>query len=106
MDLIQNIKFVKLYEIYANTLTDKQRQVFELSVLSDLSLGEVSNLLNITRQAVKYTLDNTINAMLKLESELKILTKFDKLKTQLSNIKNITNDDSIKIKIDDILEGI
>ena len=95
-----------LYDFYGELLTEKQRQVFELSVLSDLSLGEVSSLLNITRQAVKYTLDNTINAMLKLESELKILTKFDKLKAELSSIKNITNDDSIKIKIDDILEGI
>ena len=86
-------------------LTKKQQQVFDLSVLQDLSLKEVSDLLNITRQAVKFSLDNTIVLLERLESQLQILKKFDKIKEKLNSLKD-TVDETCKEKIDKILEEL
>lgn len=105
MELNKNVKLIALYDVYGKSLTEKQQQVFDLCVLQDLSLAEVSDLLNITRQAVKFSLDNTIVLLERLESQLQILKKFDTIKVKLNSLKNIV-DESLKFKIDEILEEL
>lgn len=105
MELNKNVRLIALYDIYGNCLTEKQQQVFDLSVLQDLSLKEVSDLLKITRQAVKFSLDNTIVLLERLESQLQILKKFDKIKEKLNSLKD-TVDESVKKEIDEILEEL
>ena len=104
MDIATKVKLSTLYEVYGNSLTEKQKQIIDFRVLQDLSLGEVSDLLNISRQAVKYTLDNAVASMLKLEQELKILNKFQSLKQKLINLLKSTKDDNLKQEINKILE--
>ena len=105
MELNKNVRLIALYDVYGNCLTEKQQQVFDLCVYQDLSLKEVSDLLNITRQAVKFSLDNTIVMLERLESQLQILKKFDKIKEKLNSLKD-TVDESCKEKIDKILEEL
>ena len=106
MDIAKKVEISKIYEMYGNSLTNNQQQVIDLCVLQDLSFGEVSDLLNISRQAVKYTLDNAITSMLKLEDKLKILAKFQNLKLKLMNLLESTKDSDIKQKISNILEEL
>lgn len=106
MDIATKVEISALYEVYGNSLTDKQRQVVDFCVLQDLSLGEVSDLLNISRQAVKYTLDNAVLSMLKLEHKLKILNKFQNIKQKLTNLLTNTDDDKLKQEINKILEEL
>ena len=106
MDIATKVELSSLYEIYGNSLTTKQQQIINFCVLQDLSLGEVSDLLNISRQAVKYTLDNATESMLKLENKLKILSKFQNLKQKLTNLYNLTKDSEIKQQISKILEEL
>jgi len=105
MELNKNVRLIALYDVYGNCLTEKQQQVFDLCVYQDLSLKEVSDLLNITRQAVKFSLDNTIVLLERLESQLQILKKFDKIKEKLNSLKD-TVDETCKEKIDKILEEL
>ena len=106
MDIAKKVELSKLFEIYGNTLTLNQQQVIDFCVLQDLSLGEVSDLLNISRQAVKYTLDNATASMLKLEQELNVLDKFQNLKLKLTNLLESTDDSKIRQQIKDILEEL
>lgn len=106
MDIATKVEISALFEIYGNSLTDKQKQIIEFCVLQDLSLGEVSDLLNISRQAVKYTLDNATESMLKLERELKILNKFQNIKQKLTNLLENTQDSKLKQEINKILEEL
>ena len=106
MDIATKVETSALYEIYGNSLTDKQKQIIDFCVLQDLSLGEVSDLLNISRQAVKYTLDNAITSMLKLEGKLNIFAKLQNLKFKLSNLIENTNDNNLKQQINNILEEL
>ena len=106
MDITTKVELSALFEIYGNSLTDKQQQIIDFCVLQDLSLGEVSDLLNISRQAVKYTLDNAIESMLKWEHKLKILDKFQNLKQKLTYLLNCTKDSKLKQEISNILEDL
>ena len=106
MDIVKKVEISALYEVYGNSLTTNQQQVIDFCILQDLSLGEVSDLLNISRQAVKYTLDNATTSMIKLEQKLKILNKFTTIKQKLTNVLNNTKDDIIRQQISDILEEL
>ena len=106
MDIEAKLGISALFEIYGNGLTEKQKQVIDFCVLQDLSFGEVSDLLNISRQAVKYTLDNAIQSMLKLEHKLNILNKFQSIKHRLTELLICTNDIKLKQQINDILEEL
>ena len=106
MDIATKVEMSALFDVYGNSLTDKQKQVVDFCVLQDLSLGEVSDLLNISRQAVKYTLDNAILSMLKLEHKLNILARFQNIKVKLTTLLKGTNDSNIKQQINKILEEL
>ena len=106
MDIAKKVEISALYEIYGNSLTQNQQQIIDFCILQDLSLGEVSDLLNISRQAVKYTLDNATASMLKLEDKLKILDKFQNLKHKLTNLLKVTKDINTKHEISKILEEL
>jgi len=106
MDIESKLETSALFEVYGNGLTDKQKQIIDFCVLQDLSFGEVSDLLNISRQAVKYTLDNAIQSMLKLEDKLKILDKFQNIKRKLTELLKITEDNKLKQQINNILEEL
>ena len=105
MDIAKKVELIALYEVYGKSLTDNQQQVIDMCVLQDLSLGEVSDLLNISRQAVKYTLDNAVQSMLKLEERLHILCKLQDIKQKLTNLLDNT-DDNIRQQISKILEEL
>ena len=106
MDIATKVELSALFEIYGNSLTEKQQQTINFCVLQDLSLGEVSDLLNISRQAVKYTLDNAIQSMLNLEHKLKILDRFQNLKQKLTDLLECTKDSKLKQGINKILEEL
>lgn len=106
MDIATKIKLSSLYEVYGNSLTQNQRQIVDFCIMQDLSLGEVSDLLNISRQAVKYTLDNATNSMLKLDKQLNIVSKLQDLKQKLTNLLDCTEDNNIKQQINNILEDL
>ena len=106
MDIATKIKLSSLYEVYGNSLTQNQRQIVDFCIMQDLSLGEVSDLLNISRQAVKYTLDNATNSMLKLDKQLNIVSKLQDLKQKLTILLECTKDDNIKQQINNILEDL
>ena len=106
MDIAKKIELSTLYEIYGNSLTQNQRQIVDFCIMQDLSLGEVSDLLNISRQSVKYTLDNATNSMLKLDKQLNIVNKLQDLKQKLTNLLEYTKDSNIKQQINDILEDL
>lgn len=106
MDIAKKVELSALYELYGSSLTKNQQQIIDFCILQDLSLGEVSDLLNISRQAVKYTLDNAISSMLKLEDKLRILAKLQNLKHNLNDLLKSTNDNTTKQQISKILEEL
>ena len=106
MNLEKNVELVELFDCYKNMLTEKQQQVFNLYVLNDLSLQEVSELLNISRQAIKYTLDATSKTLNNLEQKLSVKKNSRKIKLELTNITNEIKDKNINKKIKKIIDKL
>ena len=86
----KNIKISILCQIYGKLLTEKQYQVLDDYYNNDLSLSEIAENLNITRQAVRDNIKKGENKLFEYEEKLQIM------KATLKNEK----------KIEDILEQI
>lgn len=64
-----------LYDFYGPLLTDKQRAMLELYYHEDWSLGEIAGHYGISRQAVYEAVKRAQDAMIDLESRLRLLEK-------------------------------
>ena len=62
-------ELILLYDYYGELLTDRQRECFELRYYQDLSLGEIGQELNISRQGVYDNLSRTEALLNKMEEK-------------------------------------
>lgn len=67
-----------LFDFYQALLTDKQRSYMQLYYLDDLSLGEIAEEYNISRQAVYDNIRRTEAMLEEYEEKLNLFTKFEK----------------------------
>ena len=104
MDIKRRVEIAVLVKYYGNLLTDKQRKIIEMYVDNNLSLQEVSDELNITRQAVKDTLDNAIFSLESTENKLHFIARDDKIKELLENKLPNQLDITTRLEIISILE--
>lgn len=70
---------ISLYEIYKELLTDKQKNYFEAYYLDDLSLSEVADNLNVSRNAVFDQIKKTATILEEYEDKLHLLEKQNKV---------------------------
>lgn len=106
----KNVEISVLCQLYGKVLTEKQYEVLNDYYNNDLSLSEIAENNNITRQAVRdiikksenklYELEKSISLMKKILNEEKIVTKIN---NQLNEIENLTSSDKkVKSKIQNI----
>lgn len=74
-----DIKYSKLLRCYGKLLTPLQQEITEMYYHFDLSLAEIAEIKNVTRQSVEYTL-RTVRKMLDgFEESLGFIGLLDKL---------------------------
>jgi len=101
---------ILLFDFYGALLTEKQRLMFDLYYQYDLSLGEIANEQNISRQAVYDIIKRSENILEEYENKLQLVKRFQNTKeklqvalllideiakienTNLSELKEIIND--------------
>ena len=103
----ERIKISMLLDLYEGLLTEKQKNIMYLYFNEDLSLGEISEITNTSRQAVFDTIKRSEKSLLNYESKLKLFNRNEKLErlksailnklTQLNEI-NKSNDQILLIK--------
>ena len=71
----KNIKISILCQIYGKLLTEKQYQVLDDYYNNDLSLSEIAENLNITRQAVRDNIKKGENKLFEYEEKLNVMKK-------------------------------
>lgn len=64
-----------LMDCYEELLTDKQRNYLDLYYNNDLSLAEIAEMLDVSRNAVFDNLKKAVSSLEKYEDKLKILEK-------------------------------
>ena len=65
----QTVEWGLLLDYYGELLTDRQRELCEMSFNQDLSLSEIAENTGISRQAVHDALRRSENALLELEQK-------------------------------------
>ena len=60
----QNIYLTNLYDYYGELLTDKQKEYFEYFYMENLSLSEISENYNVSRNAVHKQIKDAENKLL------------------------------------------
>ncbi len=84
--MAKNLDFVILLDIYGNMLTDRQRDVMELYYWEDLSLGEIAESNNITRQAVRDSIKRGEVTLEEFEKKLGLAEKIIKCRECFNSI--------------------
>ena len=88
-----------LYDIYKDLLTEKQQNYFENYYFDNLSLSEIADNYNISRNAVHNQIKIIEDRLIELEDKLKIYYK----KNEVLEILNKNVDEKIIEKIKGIL---
>ncbi|HLR43013.1 MAG TPA: putative DNA-binding protein [Pseudogracilibacillus sp.] len=85
-------KINMLYDFYSPLLTNKQTTYIDMYHREDYSLGEISELMEVSRQAVYDTIRRTEKALVSYEEKLGLYDKFkrrqsllESLETEISN---------------------
>lgn len=76
-----DLHFIRLLDLYSPLLTETQREIADLYFNYDLSLGEIAEQKNVSRQSVSDCLQKCRKQLEKYDEKL----GFEKMLTQLQN---------------------
>ena len=101
MDILKTDYINSLLDIYAELLTPYQQEIMDLYYQEDLSLKEIADEKEISRNAV-FTLINRVEKILiNYEEKLHLLDKRRRIQEELDSETNI---DVLKAKLESILD--
>ena len=94
----KNVKVSMLCEVYGNLLTKKQLSILQDYYDKDLSLSEIAQNQEITRQAVRDIIKKGENKLFELEEKLGIMKKTFKQEEKIKQIRSECRK-TVKLKI-------
>lgn len=109
----EKIKISMLLEIYGKLLTEKQYNLLDDYYNKDLSLSEIAENEEITRQAVRDLLKKGEKKLFEYEEKLRVMEKnivqeekIDEILSEITKIENKFTDEEIANVLDDIKNKI
>ncbi len=110
MELSQNLKTSLLLETYGNLLTDKQRSIMKDFCDNNMSLSEIAESNNSSRQAVNDLIRRSTASLNEYERRLGLLARFIDAKSKIDDVieyvKNNGNNKELITKLLSILEDM
>ena len=99
----ERFRIMLMFDRYGSLLTEKKRDTLELYFQDDLSLSEISELKNISRQGVRENLWQGIRTLVEYEEKLGIVEKTERLKERLEKFIEEENlSDAAKSRLGEI----
>lgn len=83
-----------LYDFYGELLNEHQRKIYEDSAYGDLSLSEIADSYEVSRQGVHDLLKRCDRQLLEYEEKLHLIERFNKLKELTNEIKSVADSES------------
>lgn len=89
-------KQAMLYDFYGDLLTDHQKEVYESYIQENLSLSEIAEEENVSRQAVHDIIKRSREQLETYEDKLHLVERFLEIKKMVAGIDECTDLDSAK----------
>lgn len=87
------IYYINLYDYYSDLLTDKQKRNFEDYYFNNLTLAEISENENVSRNAIHKQIKEVEKNLIYYEEKLKLYEKGNKIIEIIKNLdENIQNE--------------
>ena len=83
----QAYRMAMLFDFYGDMLTDRQKEFYDLYYNEDLSLGEIAENYNITRQGVRDVIVRAEAVLTELEDKTGLIKRFHTMQTQLEQVR-------------------
>ena len=83
----QAYRMTMLFDFYGETLPDRQKEFYDLDYNEDLSLGEIAENYNITRQGVRDVIVRAEASLTELEDKTGLIKRFHTMHAQLEQIR-------------------
>ncbi len=93
------VYYGELYDLYQGLLTEKQKKYFEDYYFDNLSLGEMSDAYDVSRNAIFKQIHITVAKLEEYEDALRLYQKKKKLEEAL----DFSSIDDVKKRIEDVL---
>ena len=105
---LKNLNFGYLLDFYRKVLPDRTAEMIDLYYNEDLSLAEIADNFGITRQGVRDAIKRGEDELTKLEENLKLTEKIERLDFEIEKLKKIAQDKNYTdiLKISDKLSEI
>ena len=82
----QAYRMALLYDFYGDTLTERQKEFYDLYYNEDLSLSEIAENYGISRQGVRDVIVRAEAALTELEDKTGIIRRFHVMQDQLKGL--------------------
>lgn len=97
----------RLFDYYSNILKDKHKDVLDLYYFQDLSLAEISEIFDMSRQGVHDLLKRAEGNLENFEKKLGLIDRNDSIKEKLELLKNNINGNDLDPQdINEIIDGL
>ena len=83
----QTYRMTMLFDFYGETLTDRQKEFFDLYYNEDLSLGEIAENYSISRQGVRDVIVRAEAAMQEIEDKTGLIRRFMQMQPKITAIE-------------------
>ena len=95
-----------LFDFYQSLLTPKQQEYMSMYYLEDLSLVEISELANVSRQAIYDNIKRTEAILESYEEKLLLYEKFEKRTDLLKKLKSIVNEQNMSDEVRQLIHQL
>lgn len=95
-----------LYDFYGELLTQHQKKIYEDVIFHDLSLSEIADEQGISRQGVHDLIKRCDKILAGYEEKLHLVEKFARIKHNIQQINQLTEDEQIKRLSNEIIEEL
>ncbi len=86
------IELVRLFDVYAPLLNERQQEILSLYYNEDQSLAEIAENVGITRQGVRDCIVKSEALLLGYEKALRLYGKFSEISSELDALASMTGE--------------
>ena len=100
------VQVARLFDTYGSLLNEKQKDVINCYYNEDLSLNEIAENNNKSKQAISDMIQRSVDKLFEFENELSLIKKKNQLRDDLSPLRELIESSNQSEAIDTIDEMI